>query len=115
MEISLVDEDAHIEIIEGHKAIRYKVIGIGKNINGNVMSCFNVFSDSSCGYNNSLLDNGGTYVFADDVGKVVWFKRHVSSIGNNKNYGLRPIIFLSKGIKVVGGTGTMDDPYVISR
>ena len=33
MEISLVDEDAHIEIIKGYKALRYKVQDNGKNIN----------------------------------------------------------------------------------
>ena len=33
MEISIVDEDAHIEIIQGYKALRYKVQDNGKNIN----------------------------------------------------------------------------------
>ena len=33
MEISLVEEDSHIEIINGYKALRYRAIDNGKNIN----------------------------------------------------------------------------------
>ena len=33
MEISFVEEDAHIEIIKGYKALRYRAIDNGKNIN----------------------------------------------------------------------------------
>ena len=33
MEISIVDEDAHIENIQGYKVLRYKVQDNGKNIN----------------------------------------------------------------------------------
>ena len=33
MEISLIEEDAKIEIIEGYKTLKYKVKNNGKNIN----------------------------------------------------------------------------------
>ena len=33
MEISLLNEDAHIEYIKGYKVLRYKVKRNGKNIN----------------------------------------------------------------------------------
>ena len=33
MEISLIEEDAKIELIQGHKTLKYKVKNNGKNIN----------------------------------------------------------------------------------
>ncbi|MBR3162419.1 MAG: hypothetical protein IKF19_06795 [Bacilli bacterium] len=87
-----------------------------KNIIGSNASCFNIFSDSTCGYNNSILDNGGSYIFSEQSNNyIVWQKRHITSNNKNKTYGLRPIINLSKNIKVTGGTGTMDDPYTIAK
>ena len=78
--------------------------------------CYNIFSNPYCGYNNSILDNGGTYIFTTDTTNlIVWQKRHVTINNNNLSYGIRPIISLSKNIKVTGGTGTIEDPYTISK
>ena len=90
--------------------------GVVKNIIGDSNSCYNVFSDSTCGYNNRLLDNGGTYIFSDISNNfIVWEKRHITINNKNKTYGLRPVIYLTKDIKVIGGTGTMEDPYLITN
>lgn len=90
--------------------------GKEKNIFGENDSCYNVFSDPTCGYNNKLLDNGGSYIFSNlSNDYIVWEKRHVTTNNKNRTYGLRPIIYLSKDVKVVGGTGTMDDPYLITK
>ena len=98
------------------KNITRSISGVEKNISGNVATCFNAFSDTSCGYNNSLLDNGGTYIFSDiSNDNIVWLKRHVTVDDKNKTYGLRPIVSLSRDVKVIGGTGTMEDPYIIFK
>ena len=96
--------------------ITKNINGETKNIIGSTNTCLNIYSNTSCGYNNSLLDNGGTYIFSDlSNNYIVWQKRHITINDKNKTYGLRPIINLSKNIKVTGGTGTMDDPYTISK
>lgn len=81
-----------------------------------------------CGYTNDLFDNGGYYWFtekADSSGlyPIAWApnfravssgsdytRAHESSVG-----GLRPIIRLSSTVYVTGGSGTMDDPYIIAN
>ena len=80
--------------------------------------CYGEYSNPSCGYNNDLLDNGGSYLFNEMSSNsiVLWKDRHVDSANNFKvSYGLRPVIKLSKTVKVISGTGTMDDPFVINN
>ena len=98
------------------KNITKSIYGQEKNITVETQSCFNIFSNKSCGYNNSILDNGGTYIFAESSNNnIIWQKRHITTNNKNKTFGLRPIINLSKTVKITGGTGTMDDPYTISN
>ena len=33
--------------------------------------CYNIFSNPYCGYNNSILDNGGTYIFTTDTTNLI--------------------------------------------
>ncbi len=98
------------------KNITKSIYNQEKNIIGNTYSCLNAFSDSTCGYNNSLLDNGGNYIFSETANNyIIWDKRHITTSNKNSSYGLRPVISLSKTVIVTGGTGTMDDPYTISK
>ena len=98
------------------KNITKSISGQEANITGDANSCFNKFSNKTCGYNNSLLDNGGIYLFAEQSDNyIVWQKRHITTNNKNKTFGLRPIISLSKDIKITGGTGTISDPYTISK
>ena len=94
--------------------ITKNIAGESKSITNN-NTCLNIYSNPSCGYNNSLLDNGGTYIFTETNEYIVWQKRHITINNKNKTYGLRPVISLSNDIKVTGGTGTMEDPYTISK
>lgn len=73
-----------------------------------------------CGYNNSLLDNGGNYFFAssyDTFSKstILWDAnvRGVDFKTEDVLSGLRPIIRLKSSVYVTGGSGTMEDPYTI--
>lgn len=101
---------------EDFKNITKSIGGQERNIIGTNTTCYNNLSDPDCGYNNTLLDNGGIYLFSEKSDSIIiWQKRHVTSNNKNKTYGLRPIINLSKNIKITGGTGTMDDPYTISK
>jgi len=85
--------------------------------------CGGASSTEVCGYNNDLIDNGGYYGFAaaysasdtSDV-YVFWapYARYVFH-GGVRASGLRPIIRLSSSVYVIGGSGTMDDPYTIAN
>lgn len=99
----------------------YNIVSSGKHLVGttNINNiCYGEYSNPSCGYNNDLLDNGGSYLFNEMSSNsiVLWKDRHVDSANNFKlSYGLRPVIKLSKTVKVISGTGTMDDPFVINN
>lgn len=85
--------------------------------------CGDVYSNEACGYNNDLLDNGSFYWFAaqnTNEGKttngVNWNAlRFINSGTDTVAIGLRPVISLSSSVYITGGTGTMDDPYVIAN
>ena len=98
-----------------------KLTSDSSNINTN--TCYQTFSNKECGYNNDLLDNGGSYLFSNTSPEVIgtsnallWQDRHITTTNNNKtSYGLRPLIKLSSNVKVISGTGTKDDPYIIEK
>ena len=76
--------------------------------------------DESCGYDNDLIDNGGYYWIAVESDGLIgthWNPTtRVINTGEETNaYGLRPVINLSSSVFVIGGTGTMIDPYIISN
>ena len=84
-------------------------------------SCYASYSNMSCGYSNSLIDNGGYYWYAtrysaSSGGTFSWnpFARRVSNFDSNYSYGLRPVLRLQSSVQVVGGSGTYEDPYTIT-
>ena len=73
-----------------------------------------------CGYNNDLIDNGGYYWFGSAYSSsrtMYWFPagRYVRNDPDEEDYGLRPVLKLDSTITVTGGSGTMEDPYTISK
>ena len=87
-----------------------------------ILYCNEKYSYQECGYNNSLIDNGGYYWFASryssfSASGVFWNpnNRYVSESVTSDVYGLRPVIKLSSTVYVTGGAGTMDDPYTIAN
>ena len=80
-------------------------------------SCIGKKSDKSCGYGNSLIFNGGVYNYSylndEKVGQAKY--NYIDSVKSIGGTGIRPIIRLKADIKVIGGNGSYDDPYVISN
>ena len=91
---------------------------------GAALFCYGKYSYEECGYNNDLIDNGGYYWFASrysssNTSGVYWDPGNISVNYDSNTYayahGLRPVISLSSSVYVTGGTGTMDDPYIIAK
>ena len=89
---------------------------------GTTLYCGGKYSYEECGYNNSLLDNGGYYWFAAryssaSTNGVIWIPSFRIVISSSDTYadGLRPVISLSSSVYVTGGSGTLDDPYQIGN
>lgn len=97
-------------------------LGDTGGILGSTLYCNGYHSNGDCGYNNDLIDIGGRYWFAarlsaSNIAGPLWVadERYVNSWGDEYSLGLRPVISLSSTVVVTGGSGTMDDPYVISN
>lgn len=87
---------------------------------GNTKFCNSKSAYKECGYNNDLIDNGGYYWFAaqestDSMKGMVWAPnlRYVRSSNDTYAYGLRFVISLKDSVYVIGGEGTMENPYII--
>lgn len=87
------------------------------------ITCGTVWGTKACGYNNDLIDNGSNYWFAETWSSttdnsVMWnaSNRIVTGWGNStaSALGLRPVVSLSPSVYVVGGSGTMEEPYDIA-
>ena len=85
-------------------------------------SCYGSYSDTSCGYTNDLIDNGGYYWFAtvyDFTSYDVfnWYPANGRVNSHNSSYlrGVRPVLYLDSSVMVTGGAGTYDDPYIIKN
>ena len=74
--------------------------------------------------NYSILNNYGFYWFAatntsEDSLRTTFYwepySRSVYSDYSNGAYGVRPVLRFQSSVMVTGGSGTMDDPYVISN
>ena len=110
---SMNDNDFYNITKEINKTGR-KLTTTSSNIKANY--CQGVIS-SECGYGNDILDNGGYYLFTQNQNNQnVYWNPQTRSIetGENKNYGLRPLVRLSSKIVVTNGSGTIDDPYIIN-
>lgn len=68
---------------------------------------------------NSYLNNG-TYFWTTNLNKdnQFWYISDEGSTGvaeHDEEYGVRPVITLKPGVKVIRGSGTNDDPYIIEE
>lgn len=88
---------------------------------GDSLYCSGNNGYKECGYNNDLLDNGGYYWFglnsAEDL--FVWsaYNRNVNDYSRKEivdGIGFRPVINLSSNVVVIGGDGTINNPYKIA-
>ena len=85
-----------------------------------ITNCIQVSESTACGYNNSLLDNGGFYWFASantgtSTGVFEFGAEHrrVGYYDSNLPLGVRPVIRLDNSVIVTGGIGTASNPYTI--
>ena len=84
-------------------------------------SCYKSSEDTTCGYGNDLIDNGGYYWYAtayksSSTRAFRWYSygRYVNNNLSLDVYGVRPVLRLASSVQVVGGSGTYADPYQIS-
>ena len=85
--------------------------------------CYYKSSETYCGYNNDLIDNGGDYWFAGGTSSsspIEWdpITRTIVSItsaSSTSTNGVRPVLKLDSSIRATGGTGTMTDPYTMTE
>jgi len=93
----------------------------GSSLNDN--SCVYESENELCGYNNSIIDNGGFYWYGlgynpgSGTGVYSWFPdyRYIDMANEYSISGLRPVIKLDSRVTITGGTGTEGDPYQISN
>ena len=99
-----------------------------KMVNKTLSSCLNLGGKVECGYQNNLIDNGGSYWAANSFQSgslyytYIWFPAYWEGIGKrfiggaltSHFGGVRPILRLKASVVVTGGTGTYQDPYTIS-
>ncbi len=93
----------------------YQLFGESKTLS----SCLSTNS-KECGYYNLMIDTGGTYKFSTLYNTTYTYywspsDRFISYTNSTSAYGLRPVIHLKPNIHIVGGNGTMTDPYLISQ
>ena len=82
--------------------------------------CESEHSNTYCGYNNDMIDNGSSYWFAsgyDSKITIDWKAeyRMITAHSTANTFGLRPVLKLDSTVKATGGTGTMTNPYTISE
>ena len=86
------------------------------------ISCLNGNGDN-CGSGNDLIDNGSYYWIngAVDEGSLTmsmhWFPYFHYATYNDSTftYGVRPVVKIDPAVVVTEGSGTYEDPYVISN
>ena len=92
---------------------------VGKALSSS--SCYNKYSDRTCGYTNDLIDNGGYYWFATVYSSSSaltfgWLPNRRRVDDATYSYvvlGVRPVLRLESSVQVASGSGTYQDPYVI--
>ena len=83
--------------------------------------CYDVIRNTYCGYNNDIIDNGGSYWFGSGWSNkytLNWSpsNRKVSRPATSPStYGVRPVLKLDSTIRATGGSGVMTNPYEISE
>ena len=88
-----------------------------EKITGSDLSGCKDKTDFLCGYYNDFIDIGSEYWIASLYGTALpyWQTVYKQIWTGTGTYGVRPIIYLSSFIKVIGGAGTELDPYIISN
>ena len=85
----------------------------------NEESCINVSKDISCGFKNSLINNGGYYWLSSLYQNNILYYHpnqfYYTSVEERIEKGIRPVIKMDSGVFVTKGDGTREDPYVISN
>ncbi|MBQ4262693.1 MAG: hypothetical protein IJB83_00415 [Bacilli bacterium] len=86
--------------------------------NSSGTECYNVYSTKQCGYNSDIIDNGGYYWFGSAYNSsytLYWYatNRNVRHNSGTGPYGARPVVHLKSTVRVVGGKGTMEEPFII--
>ncbi len=78
--------------------------------------CINKPGDRSCGYNNDLIDIGGNYfILVNNLGYGWNASKKVIESKVDNSYGVRPVIRLDSNVIVVGGDGSLDNPYELAN
>ena len=82
--------------------------------------CYSKYSNTYCGYNNDIIDNGGYYWFGSGYSSkytLYWdpCTRSVFYASGSNTIGVRPVLKLDSSIQATGGMGTMTNPYTISE
>ena len=88
-----------------------RILSNGYNIN----KCNNLnYIDNMCGYNNDLINIGGSYSIINGT-KINNFNKLYNGINDHdiSVIGNRVIIKLDPNIKIISGNGLKDDPYKI--
>lgn len=84
-----------------------------------ISTCADKLSDEKCGYNNSMIDNGGFYWFNSNSDDNYYFwdadNRGVGVTDSKYEIGNRVVIKLSTSLVVESGSGTVNDPYVVVK
>lgn len=89
----------------------------------NLSYCYNTNDSSNmfCEEANPLIDNGGYYWIANSYKSLdqafSWdpVALKITSDTSQQPLGVRPVLYLEPSIVVIGGTGTYEDPYIISN
>ena len=86
-----------------------------------IFGCLDLQS-KKCGYVNDLIDIGSDYWYATSYNvlsnkALYWdsISRSVKSNVSSFSYGIRPVIKMDSNVIVIGGRGTVDDPYQIAN
>ena len=92
------------------------ILATSTSTKSDLNNCYNKYSSPNCGYNNDLIDNGGYYWINEMNNNFYWNPNdRIISKEENKTYGLRPMIKLSSTVVVTDGSGTLENPYIISN
>ena len=96
-----------------------ETIGCYEKNNEYLISLLSIKDYAEAGGTNSFLNNG-TYFWTTNTTKdgKFWYISEDGKTGiaeDDIEYGLRPVITLTKDVKSLGGTGTSDDPYIIKK
>ena len=94
-----------------------------KIIGKTLTDCSAIEKDTTCGYNNDLIDNKGWYWFAtpynasSSVNVFDWAgsSSYVGGMTSKNLGGVRAVTKLDSMVEVVGGKGTENDPYIIEN